>query len=82
MTIRKVGHLAVTGKRSQHKEPAHLLRLRASPHIRASVPASESSAAETSDSDCCLHSPDGADVQYSPHSGKPGLWVTSNSTSS
>jgi len=78
----KEGWTPVIGKRSRHKVPARLRRLRAPPHIRASLPSSDSSAGETSDSDCSLHIPDGANVQYSPHSGKPGLRVTSKSTSS
>ena len=41
-----------------------------------------SSTGETSDSDCSLHIPASADVHYSPHSGKPGLRVTTKSTSS
>jgi hypothetical protein len=32
-------------------------------------------------SDCSLHIPSGADVQYSVCRGKPGLSVTSTSTS-
>ena len=78
----KEGWTHVTGKRSRHKVPARLRRLRAPPHVRASLPSSDSSAGETSDSDCSLHIPDGADVQYSPHGGQPGLRVTSKSTSS
>ena len=53
--------------------PAHLVRLSAPPHVCASLPSSDSSAGKTSDSDCSLHIPAGADVHYSPHSGKPGL---------
>lgn len=80
----KEGWTPVIGKRSRHKVPTRLLRLRAPPHVRASLPSSDSSAsgAETSDSDCSLHIPAGADIQYSPHSGKPGLRVTTKSTSS
>ena len=62
--------------------PTHLLRLRAPPHVRASLPSSDSSAGETSDSDCSLHIPASADVHYSPHSGKPGLRITTKSSSS
>ena len=78
----KKGWTPVIGKRSWHKVPTCLLRLRAPPRVRASLPSSDSSAsgAETSDSDCFLHIP--ADVHYSPHSGKPGLPVTTKSTSS
>ena len=72
----------VLGKRSRHKVPTRLLRLRALPHVRASLPSSDPSAGETSDLDCYLHIPDGADVHYSPHSGKPGLRVTTKCTSS
>ena len=56
--------------------PTHLLRLKVPPHVRASLPSSDFSAGETSDSDCSLHIPASADVCYSPHSGKPGLLVT------
>ena len=50
----KEGWTPVIGKRSRHKVPARLRRLRAPPHIRASLPSSDSSAGETSDSDCSL----------------------------
>ena len=76
------GWTPVIGKMSRHKVPTHLLRLRAPPHVRASLPSSDSSAGETSDSDCSLHIPASADVHYSPHSGKPGLQVTTKNTSS
>ena len=81
---KREGWTPLIAKRSQHKVPTRLLRLRAPPHVRASLPSSGSSAsgAETSDSDCSLHIPAGADVHYSPHSGKPGLWVTTKCTSS
>ena len=74
----------VIEKKSRHKVPTCLLRLRAPPYVRASLPSSDSSAsgAETSDLDCSLHIPAGADVHYSPHSGKPGLRVTTKCTSS
>ena len=64
----KQGWTPVIGKRNRHKVPTRLLRLRAPPHVCTSLPSSDSSA--------------GADVCYSPHSGKPGLWVTTKSTSS
>ena len=76
------GWTPVIGKMSRHKVPTHLLRLRAPPHVRASLPSSDSSAGETSDSDYSPHIPASADVHYSPHSGKPGLQVTTRSTSS
>ena len=78
----KEGWTPVIGKRSRHKVPTCLLRLRAPPHVCASLPSSDSSTGETSDLDCSLHIPAGADVHYSPHSGKPGLRVTTKSTSS
>ena len=62
----KEGWTPVIGKRSRHKVPTRLLRLRAPPHVRARLPSSDSSAGETSDSDCSLHIPDGVDVCYSP----------------
>ena len=48
----KEGWTPVIGKRSRHKVPTHLLRLRAPPHVCASLPSSDSSTsgAETSDS--------------------------------
>ena len=78
----KEGWTRVIGKRNRHKVPSCLLRLRPPPHVRASLPSSDSSTGETSDSDCSLHIPAGADVRYSPHSGKPGLQVITKSTSS
>ena len=54
----------VIGKRSWHKVPTRLLRLRALPHVRASLPSSDPSAGETSDLDCYLHIPDGADATH------------------
>ena len=73
MSTQPSGWTPVIGKRSWHKVPTRLLRLRAPPHVRASLPSSDSSAGDTSDSDCFLHIPAGADVCYSPHSGKPGF---------
>ena len=54
---KKEGWTPVIGKRSRHKVPTCLLRLRAPPHVRARLPSSDSSAngAETSDSDCISH---------------------------
>ena len=77
----KEGWTPVIAKRSWHKVPTCLLRLRAPLHVHASLPSSDSSV-ETSDSDCSLNIPAGADVHYSPHSGKPGLRVTTKCTSS
>ena len=48
--------------------------------ILLSYSPADSSDADTSDSEWPLHIPAGADVCYSPHSGKPGLQVTTNST--
>ena len=48
----KEGWTTVVGKRSQHKVSARLLKWRAPPHIRESLPFSDSSAGETSDLDC------------------------------
>ena len=78
----KEGWTPVIRKKSRHKVPTRLLRLRAPPHVRASLLSSDSSAGETSDSDCSLNIPAGADVCYSPHSRKPGLQVTTKSISS
>ena len=58
----KEGWTPVIGKRSRHKVPTCLLRLRAPPHVCASLPSSDSSTGETSDSDCSLHIPASADV--------------------
>ena len=71
------GWILVIGKRSQNKVLTRLLRLRAPPHV--CLASSDSSAGQTSDLDCSLHIPD---VCYLPHSGKPGLRVTTKSTSS
>ena len=67
----KEGWTPVIGKRSWHKVPTRLLRLRAPPHIRASLPSSDSSIGETSDSDCSLHIPASADVHYSQWKTRP-----------
>ena len=73
----KEGWTPVIGKRSWHKVPTCLLRLKAPPHVRASLPSSDPNTGETSDSDCSAS----AVVHYSLHSGKPGLRVTTKSTS-
>ena len=75
------GWTPVVGKRWKYKVPTCLLRLRAPPHVRATLPSSGSDSESDSGSDCSLHIPPGADVQYSVCGGKPGLKVTSNSTS-
>ena len=46
-----------------------LLRMRAPLHVSASLPSSDSSIDEMSDSDWSLYIPAGADICYSPHSG-------------
>lgn len=71
------GWTPVIGKRRRNKVPTRLLRLRAPPHVRATLPSTDSS-----DSDCSLHIPADADVQYSLHRGKPGLQVRTKCTSS
>ena len=52
----------------------------APPHIRATLPSSDSESDSDSGSDCSLHIPPGVDVQYSICHGKPGLKVTSKCT--
>ena len=71
----------VVGKRRKYRVPTHLLRLKAPPHVRATLPSSGSDSDSDSGSDCFLHIPPGADVQYSVCGGKPGQKVLSNSTS-
>ena len=46
LSAHKKGWTSVIGKRSWHKVPSHLLRLRAPPYIRASLPTSDSNASE------------------------------------
>ena len=55
-----------------------LLRLQAPPHVRATLPSTESDS--DSSSDCSLYIPPGAHVQYSICCGTRGLKVTSTST--
>jgi hypothetical protein len=74
------GWTPVVGKRRKYKVPTRLLRLRAPPHVRATLPSSGSESDSESGSDCSLYIPPGADVQYSVCCGKPGLRVTSTST--
>ena len=54
----------IVEKRRKCKVPTHLLRLRAPPHVRATLPSSESDSESDSDSgsDCSLHISPGADV--------------------
>ena len=73
------GWTPVVAKRRRHKVPTRLIRLRAPPHVRATLPDSNSDS-DTSGSDCSLNVPPGANVEYSLHHGKPGLKVASNST--
>ena len=77
----KEGWTPIVGKRRKYKVPTRLLRLRAPPHVRATLPSSGSESDSDSGSDCSLHIPPGADVQYSVCRGKPGLKVTSTSIS-
>ena len=77
----KEGWTPVVGKRRKYKVPTRLVRLRAPPHVRATLPSSGSDSDSDSGSDCSLDIPPGADVQYSVCRGKPGLKVTSTSTS-
>ena len=67
------GWTPVIGKRSRHKVPTRLLRLRAPPHVRASLLSYDSSAGETSHSDCSLNIPAGADVCFTVENQAPGL---------
>ena len=76
------GWTSVIGKRRKYRVPTRLLRLRAPPHVRANLPStSDASDSDTSGSDCSLHIPANANVQYSLRHGKPGLQVTTSSTS-
>ena len=73
------GWTPVIGNRSWHKLLTRLVRLRAPPHARASLPSSDSSTAETSDWDCFLHIPADVADHYSPHNRNARLWVTTYS---
>ena len=59
------GWTPVVGKRRKYRVPTRLLRLRAPPHVRATLPSSGSDSDSDSGSDCSLHIPPDADVQYS-----------------
>ena len=49
------GWTSVIGKRRKYKVPTHLLRLRAPPHVRATLPSTDSSSdSDSSGSDCPL----------------------------
>ena len=68
------GWTPVTGKRwKRFKVPKCLLRLKAPPQVRATLPSTDSSDSDTSGSDCSLHIPADPNVQYSLHCGKPEL---------
>ena len=60
-------------KKELHKVPTCLLRLRAPPHVCASLLSYDSSAGETSHSDCSLNIPAGADVCFTVENQAPGL---------
>ena len=50
----KEGWTPVVGKRRKYKVPTHLLRLRAPPHVQATLPSSGSESDSYSGSDCSL----------------------------
>ena len=79
------GWTPVIGKRAKRSVPLHLLRLRAPPHVNATLPSSDESTSYDSDSDCSesyLNIPDHATVKFSAVHGKPGLQVITKRTRS
>ena len=74
----KAGHLLLGKGRSIKSPRTHLLRLRAPPHVQATLPSSGSKSDSDSSSDCSLYIPPGAHVQYSICCGKHSLKVTSS----
>ena len=64
------GWTPVVAKRRRCKVPTSLIRLRAPPHVRTTLPDSNSDS-DTSGSDCSLDIPSGANVEYSIRHGNP-----------
>lgn len=78
------GWTPVRSKRVKRAVPLHLVRRRAPPHVKATLPSSSDSesASDSESSSTSLTIPDHAEVNYSIVDGKPGLLVSTRNTRS